>query len=124
MLNDLHKSDRKGTVRRDGERIDWNAPPPGQLKINSDGSFIQETMQGCWGFIVRDHDGEVVLAGAEAAACAQALQAATDQGISRVQVEVDSTDLQQALQTSSMDLATCGMLLRDTRALLNEHLCA
>jgi ribonuclease HI len=136
MLNDLHKSDRKGTVRRDGERIDWNAPPPGQLKINSDGSFIQETMQGSWGFIVRDHDGEVVLAGAdhigsipdaftaEAAACAQALQAATDQGISRVQVEVDSTVLQQALQTSSMDLATCGMLLRDTRALLNEHLCA
>lgn len=58
---------------------------------------------------------------AEAAACAQALQAATNQGISRVQVEVDSTVLQQALQTSSMDLATCGMLLRDTCALLNEH---
>ena len=38
-----------------------------------------------------------------------------------MQVEVDSKVLQQALQTSSMDLATCGMLLRDTSALLNEH---
>ena len=30
----------------------------------SDGSFIQETMQDRWGFIVRDHDGEAVHAGA------------------------------------------------------------
>jgi len=110
----------------------WKAPPPGQFKINSDGSFIQETMQGSWGF-VRDHEGDGVLAGAghlgsipdamtaEAAACAQALQAAADYGISHVQVEVDSIALQQALQSSSMDLATCGMLLSDTRSLLCEH---
>ena len=87
----------------------WKAPPPGQLKINSDGSFIQETMQGSWGFIVGDHEGDGVLAGAgrlgsipdamttEAAACAQALQAAADYGISHVQVDVDSIALQQAL---------------------------
>ena len=80
-----------------------------------------------------DHDGEPVLAGAghlgsiqdaftaEAESCAQALEAGTDQGISPVQVEAHSTVFQQAPQTSSMDLATCAMLLRDTRALLNEH---
>ena len=51
-------------------------------------------MQGSWGFIVRDHEGDGVLAGAgrlgsipdamtaEAAACAQALQAAADYGTS------------------------------------------
>ena len=42
----------------------WKAPPPGQLKINSGGSCIQETMQGSWGFIVRDQEGDGVLAGA------------------------------------------------------------
>ena len=36
-------------------------------------------------------------------------------------MEVDSIALQQALQSSSMDLATCGMLLSDTRSLLCEH---
>ena len=56
-------------------------------------------MQGSWGFVVRDHDGEAVLAGAGRLGLipdtitAEALQASTDQGISDVQVEVDSTVL-------------------------------
>ena len=57
---------------------------------------------------------------AEAVACAQTLQASTE-GISHVQVEVDSTVLQQALQSSSMDLATCAMLISDAGSMLNEH---
>jgi len=52
--------------------------------------------KGAGGFIIRDHEGDGVLAGAgrpgsipdawtaEAAVCAQALQAATDYGISHV----------------------------------------
>ena len=38
-----------------------------------------------------------------------------------VQVEVDSALLQQALLTSSMDLAVSGMLIKDTWVLLHEH---
>ena len=133
LMCDRRKSEMKKPAQEVTGSAGWKAPPPGQLKINSDGSFIQETMQGSWGFIVGDHEGDGVLAGAgrlgsipdamttEAAACAQALQAAADYGISHVQVEVDSTALQQALQSSSMDLATCGMLLSDTRSLLCEH---
>jgi hypothetical protein len=49
---------------------------------------------------------------AEATACQQALQAAIDYGISRIQVEVDSSVLQHALQSSTMDLATFGMMIR------------
>jgi len=132
LMCDLRELEIK-SVREVIRSAGWKAPPPGQLKINSDGSFIQETLQGSWGFIIRDHEGDGVLAGAgrlgsipdalttEAATCAQALQAATDYGISHVQVEVDSTALQQALQSSSMDLVTCGMLLIDTRSLLCEH---
>jgi hypothetical protein len=50
-----------------------------------------------------------------------ALQAATDYGISRIQLETDSAVLKQALQSPSMDLAACGMLIRDTRFLLREQ---
>jgi ribonuclease HI len=97
--------------------------------------FIQETHNGGWGFIVRDHQGEAIMAGAgrlttvpdvlsaEAAACAKALQSATNFGISQVQVEVDSALLQQALLTSSMDLVASGMLIRDTRVLLVPRNC-
>jgi hypothetical protein len=45
------------------------APSQDLLKINADGSFILESMQGSWVFIVRDHDGEAVLAGAGRLLC-------------------------------------------------------
>ena len=95
LMCDLRELEIK-SVREVIRSAGWKAPPPGQLKINSDGSFIQETLQGSWGFIIRDHEGDGVLAGAgrlgsipdalttEAATCAQALQAATDYGISHV----------------------------------------
>lgn len=90
------------------------------MKINIDGAFVHGTLKGGWGFVSRDHQGEAIITGAgqltavldvvtaEASACAKALQAATDLGISRIQLEMDSSILQQALLTSSMDLAASG----------------
>jgi hypothetical protein len=133
LIDDLSNKENQQTMRCEAARKRWIAPPQDLLKINADGSFIPESMQRSWGFIIRDHDGEAVLAGAgrllaapdaltvEAAACQQALQAATDLGISRIQVEVDSSVLQHALQSTSMDLAPCGMMIRDIRFLLREH---
>jgi len=34
------------------------------LKINSDGALVSDTLTGRWGFIIRDHSGEAVVAGA------------------------------------------------------------
>ena len=42
----------------------WWQPARGCLKINFDGAFVQETNVGAWGFVVRDHEGQPVLAGA------------------------------------------------------------
>jgi hypothetical protein len=42
----------------------WTPPPEGQLKINTDGAFVKETLSCGWGFVVRDHQGEVVAVGA------------------------------------------------------------
>ena len=89
LITDMGSTERQQPIRSVAAVKKWNAPPQGQLKINTDGSFIPETLQGSWGFIVRDHDGDAVLAGAgrlgaapdalttEATACQQALQAAT-----------------------------------------------
>lgn len=79
------------------DQLSWRAPTPGKLKINIDGAFIKETLSGGWGFIIRDHLGDVVAAGArrlaavpdvlttEAEACCKALLSATDLGISHIQ---------------------------------------
>jgi hypothetical protein len=133
LLGALNAKEKQQPMRCEVARKRWNVPPLDLLKINTDGSFIPELMEGSWGFIIRDHDGDAVLAGAgrilaapdaltvEAIACQQALQAATDIGISRIQVEVDSVVLKHALQSHSMDLATCGMMIRDTCFLLRKH---
>ena len=42
----------------------WTPPPIGLLNINSDVAFVRESSAGAWGFIFRDQDGEVVIAGA------------------------------------------------------------
>ncbi|XP_066395703.1 uncharacterized protein [Miscanthus floridulus] len=85
------------TTRREQR---WRAPPTDFLKINSDGAFVQATFRGGWGFVIRDHQGDAVIAGvgrlaavpdaltAEASACAKALQAAADIGISRIQYNI------------------------------------
>jgi hypothetical protein len=50
-----------------------------------------------------------------------ALQTATNYRTSRIQLETDSSVLKQTLLSSSMDLAACGMLIKDTRFLLRKH---
>ena len=91
-------------------------------------------MNGGWGFIIRDRQSDAVAADAgrlsavpdaltaETSACAKALQSAIDFGISRIQLEMDSSVLKKALLSSSMDLAASGMLIRDTRESLHGHL--
>jgi len=66
--------------------------PPGVLKLNRDASFKEETASGSWGFLIRDHDGDVVLAGrgeidymlsvfqAEKVGCLHGVQAALNLG--------------------------------------------
>jgi hypothetical protein len=81
LIGDLGRKEKQQPARSNLSMPRWCAPPPDQLKINADGSFIPETLQGSWGFIIRDHEGESILAGvgrlgavpdaltAEAAAC-------------------------------------------------------
>uniref|UniRef100_I1QCR8 Reverse transcriptase zinc-binding domain-containing protein n=1 Tax=Oryza glaberrima TaxID=4538 RepID=I1QCR8_ORYGL len=87
------------------QRNKWVPPVDGRLKLNFDGAFRAANKSGCYGFLVRDHLGCAVLAGAgclehvhdavaaEAEACLAGLQAAFSHGINSVQVETDSSIL-------------------------------
>lgn len=111
---------------------DWRPPKEDVLKINFDGAFIKELQKGAWGFIIRDHHGSGVAAGtgallnlhnaihAEARACLEALKHASLLGISRVELETDSLNLQKALMTDEFDLSPGGWLFREARRLLLE----
>jgi hypothetical protein len=48
--------------KTDANQIGWIAPPIGWLKVNVDGSFVQDTVKGATWAIIRDHHGHVVAA--------------------------------------------------------------
>jgi hypothetical protein len=43
--------------------VKWRRPPNGVLKLNCDASFQAEESTGSWSFIIRDHDGDVMMTG-------------------------------------------------------------
>lgn len=103
LSREVQRQPSVSTDRPSRAAIPWMTPPEGVLKVNADGAFVQCSKQGGWGFGFRDHTGDPVLivagnlAGvqdtlmAEAFACLKALEEAVAHGISRLQLETDST---------------------------------
>lgn len=110
----------------------WIPPASEILKINIDGAF-KESSAGACGFITRNHSGEPVLAGvanitpvldalaAETTACLFALESAERYGISRIELETDSSQLREAITSMSRDLAPGGVLFKCIHELLHDH---
>ncbi|XP_073357849.1 uncharacterized protein [Aegilops tauschii subsp. strangulata] len=84
-------------------------------------------MTGGWGFVVRDHQGDICGSGAgrlryvasatqaKAEACAAALVAASNWGMTNIQVELDCQVLVKALKGTEADRAPEGLLFREIR---------
>jgi ribonuclease HI len=99
--------------------------------VNFDAAFHRSTEAGAWGFVARTDEGEFIAAAAgklrhlhdalqaETEACVAATEGAAALGLHRVIFESDSQILVNALNSSSHDLATIGVLLRETLMLLN-----
>jgi hypothetical protein len=51
--------------RKEPNLAAWSRPPADYLKLNCDGSFrsADQSGSGCWGFIIRGWEGDVVLTG-------------------------------------------------------------
>ncbi|XP_066373674.1 uncharacterized protein [Miscanthus floridulus] len=108
--------------------VRWQKPPEGYLKLNCDASFINETKAGSWGFLIRDHDGEVVMSGrgrisyalsafhAELIACLQGVHVASNLGIGNLILETDAINVQTALQSQSYDVRPEGGLTEELKS--------
>lgn len=75
-INSIQPAVKEKIIR---PRRRWTPPPTELLKVNVDGAFFAAGQTGGWGFVVRDHAGIAVLAGAgkldavHDALCAEAL---------------------------------------------------
>jgi ribonuclease HI len=111
----------------------WETPPPGYIKVNSDASYFCEKGDGAFGFVVRDENGVFLAAGAgkldhlrsalhgEATACVLAMEATASLGSYRVIFESDSINLVNAITKGGYDLADTGVLMREARSLRSLH---
>jgi len=109
-----------------------NGPKPpddGGLKLNCDASFKAENMSGSWGFLIRDHDGSVVLTGrgrlnhvlsafqAELISCLQGVQAAANLGVGKLILETDALMVQQPMRSDIFDAMPGGALVEELKFL-------
>lgn len=111
----------------------WRKPTSDVLSINSDGAFHSSTKQGGWGYVIRDHHGRVVQAGAggadnmmdafhcEIIACAAAVGAASERGIMKVEFEIDSLLLKSTLQENSFNLSVMGGVILEIKNVISRR---
>jgi ribonuclease HI len=52
----------KNEEKKDVTKCYWQHPPKGWIKVNVDGSFMQETENGSTGVVIRDHMGHTIMA--------------------------------------------------------------
>ena len=108
---------KKGLTQKSPDLPNWTLPMHNFVKINTDGAFREGTNTGGWGFIVRNDHGIPVAAGcghnqglgsalqAEANAVLQAIKHTSRMGCSRVQLEMDSTNLKKAITSIEYDFS-------------------
>ena len=105
----------------------WSKPPNNFLKVNFDGAFDSENGSGGWGYIIWDHEGTFVAAGAgksihlrdslhaEAVACLTVVEGATRLGAKYVILESDASNLVKALNSCEYDSSTIGVLVKEAK---------
>jgi len=120
-------------VQRSQANVKWCRPPEGVLKLNCDASFRADENTGSWGFIIRDHDGDVVLTGrgrlnhvlsafqVELIACMQGVQAALNLGIGRLLLETDALMIVQAMNSDVFDAMAEGVTLEELKFLVRVN---
>jgi ribonuclease HI len=106
----------------------WRIPPEDMYKINCDGAFIPGSNSAGWGYVIRNHFGEVVVAGAgsenclsaqhaEATACLKGLELeqAAALGMDRVILETDAATVAKALSDPTTDRSVIGILIAEIK---------
>ncbi|KAF4400305.1 hypothetical protein G4B88_019514 [Cannabis sativa] len=116
----------------DTHLLDWEPPPVGLFKLNTDAAISSHQNRTGGGALVRGHSGEVLAAtafnrigqlppqAAEGWVLLEALKWCHDQRINIHHVEVDCKNLITALQSSIEDLTSFGNIIKAIRRLLSS----
>jgi ribonuclease HI len=116
----------------DNVRHTWKPPPLEYYKINTDGAFDPNTRTGGWGFVVRNTNGEVLLAGAgnichvasalhaETIAALKGVQQVARLGMQHIILETDASILASAINATGIDRSPIGCLVYQIRDLMQS----
>lgn len=108
----------------------WEKPEGDCVKANCDAAFNPNTCNGGWGCILRDSEGDVVVAmrgrteallnplHGELIACIQGTQAAVAAGVGHVVIETDAVAVVKAVYSDEYDLSSVSNLVEELRSLL------
>ncbi|KAF4370198.1 hypothetical protein F8388_007339 [Cannabis sativa] len=116
----------------DRDLLDWEPPPVGSLKLNTDAAISSHQNRTGGGALVRDHTGKVLAATtfnqigqlhpqvAEGWALLEALKWCRDKGVNIHHVEVDCKNLLTDLQSTNENLTSFGNIIKAIRRLLSS----
>jgi ribonuclease HI len=111
----------------------WNPPPIGWLKTNVDGSFVPETGAAAVGAVIRDHNGETLVAAgkvlkhcrnaedAEATALAVGAKLAANWTRSNMIFESDSKSIVSEINSKEGSMSSCRSTLHDFISFANSQ---
>jgi ribonuclease HI len=97
-------------ARRDKPRKEvkqWAKPPPGWVKLNVDGSWVEEGLKGGTGMILRDEEGSILVAACRhLGMCASPLEAETQAGLDGVERLLEWMDKLVILESDCQELVS------------------
>ncbi|KAG6693248.1 hypothetical protein I3842_10G159900, partial [Carya illinoinensis] len=120
-----------GFDKRINHVVYWHPPPIGCLKLNVDGATFSDSFSAGVGVILRDHNGDVVVAASkverevssavfiEAIALLRGLQLCVQWGVPKIILESDSLILVNCLNEDSECLTEFDFILQDIRRLMH-----
>ena len=105
MLEDMMCLETTSMLAPPRQRIMWKKPPLGWMKVNIDAAFVSATGDGAGGAVVRNSQGEIMMAAArfykhlpdvltsEALAARDGMMLAQDLGVEQLILELDNSTL-------------------------------
>jgi hypothetical protein len=108
----------------------WQRPIPDILKLNSDGAFLEQTGEGGWGYVIRNHHGSVQKLGAgrerflqsafhaELLGCLEGLRMTASMRISNIILETDALTVKAALEGREYRLSSMGGIIAEIKHLM------
>jgi hypothetical protein len=126
---EMHLYDQNPSTRREpnSSRARWAPPPEGTICVNVDAALFTSSRQMGTGVVIRNHNGECLLACselrdevtspeiAEALACRRAVSLAAEEGFDKVVVVSDCLSLIQRLHSTELDRSMVGVVIQDIK---------